>query len=108
MHVIIWAYEVSDSQRACFEEAYGAKGDWAELFRRADGYLGTELLRDDQDPSRYFTIDRWRKEADRERFMSDWGAAYRDLDKQCEAFTTGETLVGIFFVNATGGLGQEA
>jgi hypothetical protein len=29
-----------------FEKAYGPDGDWARLFRRGDGYLGTELLRD--------------------------------------------------------------
>ncbi len=29
-----------------FESRYGPEGDWAQLFRRAPGYHGSELLRD--------------------------------------------------------------
>jgi heme-degrading monooxygenase HmoA len=42
-----------------FERAYGPEGDWAAFFRGAHGYVGTELLRDVEEPTRYLVIDRW-------------------------------------------------
>jgi heme-degrading monooxygenase HmoA len=42
-----------------FEAAYGAEGEWAQFFRRGAGYVGTELLRDVEQPGRYVVIDRW-------------------------------------------------
>ena len=38
---------------------YGSEGEWAEFFRRGQGYIGTELLRDVEAPGRYVVIDRW-------------------------------------------------
>ena len=42
-----------------FEEAYGQDGEWAQFFRQGAGYIGTELLRDLEEPDRYVVIDRW-------------------------------------------------
>jgi heme-degrading monooxygenase HmoA len=42
-----------------FERAYGPDGDWATFFGQADGYIGTELLRDVKERERYLVIDRW-------------------------------------------------
>ncbi len=103
---IIWAFEVPEDRRPAFEAAYGPHGDWARLFRRTEGYLGTDLLRDDEDPSRYLTIDRWRSAADRHRFMTDWASAYRALDRDCEALTSGETRIGSFSVEARAPVGE--
>jgi heme-degrading monooxygenase HmoA len=38
---------------------YGPDGEWAEFFRSGRGYIGTELLRDVENPGRYLVIDRW-------------------------------------------------
>ena len=38
---------------------YGPDGEWAQFFRPGRGYIGTELLRDIELPSRYLVIDRW-------------------------------------------------
>lgn len=36
---IIWTYEVEPAQRAAFERAYGADGDWSRRFQRNEGFL---------------------------------------------------------------------
>ena len=57
MIALVFSYEVRDV--AQFESAYGPEGDWASFFRDARGYIGTELLRDVENPGRYLVIDRW-------------------------------------------------
>ena len=57
MIALVFSYEVRDAE--AFEVAYGADGDWAQFFRQARGYIGTELLRDVETPSRYLVVDRW-------------------------------------------------
>jgi heme-degrading monooxygenase HmoA len=54
---LVFSYEVRDA--AEFERVYGPAGEWAEFFRQGRGYVGTELLRDVESPSRYLVIDRW-------------------------------------------------
>jgi len=54
---IVFSYEVRAV--AEFERAYGAEGEWAQFFKQGAGYIGTELLRDVENPGRYFVIDRW-------------------------------------------------
>ena len=57
MIALVFSYEVREP--AAFERAYGADGEWAEFFRQGSGYVGTELLRDVELPTRYMVIDRW-------------------------------------------------
>ena len=57
MIALVFSYEVRES--ADFERVYGPDGDWAQFFAGAPGYIGTELLRDVELPSRYLVIDRW-------------------------------------------------
>jgi heme-degrading monooxygenase HmoA len=54
---LVFSYEARDT--AAFEAAYGPEGDWAGFFGGADGFVGTELLRDVEIPGRYLVIDRW-------------------------------------------------
>jgi heme-degrading monooxygenase HmoA len=54
---LVFSYEVRDA--AEFERAYGAEGEWAQFFRQGRGYIGTEVLRDVEHPTRYLVIDRW-------------------------------------------------
>jgi heme-degrading monooxygenase HmoA len=54
---LVFRYEVRDP--AEFEREYGSNGEWAEFFRRSSGFIGTELLRDVEEPDRYLVIDRW-------------------------------------------------
>jgi len=50
-------YEVREP--AQFERTYGPEGEWAQFFAGGAGYIGTELLRDVEQPGRYVSIDRW-------------------------------------------------
>jgi heme-degrading monooxygenase HmoA len=54
---LVFSYEVHDAEE--FERVFGPDGQWAEFFREGRGYVGTELLRDVEAPSRYLVIDRW-------------------------------------------------
>jgi heme-degrading monooxygenase HmoA len=69
---LVFSYEVREPD--AFEQAYGADGEWAEFFRQGAGYIGTELLRDVELPTRYLVIDRW-ESADA---YNAFAAAHRD------------------------------
>ena len=94
MIVRVWRYRVAEPQREEFERRYGADGDWAQLFRLADGYHGTQLLRDPLAPGVYLTLDRWRSDADFQAFLARFGAQYAALDRACDALTSEETDLG--------------
>ena len=93
---MVWSFDVRPERVAEFERAYGPEGDWVRLFRRHQGYRGTELLNDAARPGRYLTIDRWRSRADAQNFRATFGAEYTALDEHCEVFTTSERLIGEF------------
>ena len=57
MIALVFRYEARDPDE--FERAYGPEGEWAQFFRRGDGFIGTELLKDVEEPDRYLVIDRW-------------------------------------------------
>jgi heme-degrading monooxygenase HmoA len=94
VHVIIWEYRVKTEHLTVFEDMYSAGGLWAELFGKANGYSGTELLRDPGDPRRYITIDRWVSWQDHESFLLHWKTEYAALDARCEQLTEKESLFG--------------
>ncbi len=94
MIAILWTYEVHSDAAVDFERAYGPAGDWAALFRRASGYLGTELLRGPG--TAYLTIDRWRDSADFEAFMAAHRADYEALDRATQGWTTEERKLGLW------------
>jgi heme-degrading monooxygenase HmoA len=93
-HVTLWAFSVEPARRAEFEAHYGADGSWAQLFRRAARYIGTELLRDRTDATRYLTIDRWQSAEAWRAFRTRFAAEYECLDRECEALTTRESPLG--------------
>jgi heme-degrading monooxygenase HmoA len=64
---LFFSYEARDPTE--FERAYGPDGEWAEFFRDGDGYIGTELLRDVENPGRYLVIDRWESREAYQRFV---------------------------------------
>ena len=92
----LWAFEVAAERARDFERVYGPDGDWARLFARAPGYLGTELLKDTLRSGRYLTIDRWSSAAAFDAFKQEWKAEYDALDRACEALTASETPLGAF------------
>jgi heme-degrading monooxygenase HmoA len=96
MHVILWQFRLLAGRENEFENAYGPDGDWALLFRKGDGYLGTELLRHSDDPREYLTLDRWVSRDAYEAFLNRFDSEYRQLDDRLEGLTEEETLLGTF------------
>jgi heme-degrading monooxygenase HmoA len=54
---LVFVYDVSQPEQ--FERVYGPEGEWAQFFRQGQGYVGTELLRDVEQPGRHLVVDRW-------------------------------------------------
>jgi heme-degrading monooxygenase HmoA len=54
---LVFVYDVSQPEE--FERVYGPDGEWAEFFRQGRGFVGTELLRDVEQPGRFLVVDRW-------------------------------------------------
>lgn len=77
----LWRYRPAPGRETEFVSAYGADGNWARLFRRADGYLGTVLLPGAPGSGIYLTIDRWQAEADWDRFLAAPREEYHRLDQ---------------------------
>jgi len=94
MYIIVWDYQVRPEHLPDFEKIYARDGDWSKLFSKSDGYLGTELLRDETDTHHFLTIDRWVSSEGYEAFLIQWKKEYQTLDAQCEAFTRQESMVG--------------
>jgi heme-degrading monooxygenase HmoA len=96
MHIIIWEFLVREEELLNFVTSYGPHGEWARLFWRADGFLGTELLRSKDEPNKFITIDRWVDAASFERFEDHFGAEYRAMDSRLEGLTLSEIKIGVF------------
>ena len=93
MFLRVWHYRVAAANLARFREVYGAAGEWAALFRRAHGYLGTELFEAVDTPGALLTVDHWLDEAAWRAFLHDHAAAYRALDEACAALMEHEQEV---------------
>jgi quinol monooxygenase YgiN len=96
MHIVIWEFAVREEHIQEFTSAYGSNGIWANLFRQAEGYLGTELLRSSHEPGTFLTVDRWESATCFEVFQERLGAEYRKLDTQWEGYTSSERKIGVF------------
>jgi heme-degrading monooxygenase HmoA len=105
MIAILWSYEVRPAALVDFDRAYGPDGDWALLFRRGEGYLGTELFRGPGGAR--LTLDRWRSRADFEAFMEAHGADYSALDRATEGWTIEERRLGTWEAVARPGRGAD-
>jgi len=96
MYTYIWVFEVNSNRQAEFLRHYGPTGTWVQLFRRADGYVGTILCRDRERPSRFVTIDTWHSADAYARFREVFAREFADLDQRCEALTDAERPLGSF------------
>jgi heme-degrading monooxygenase HmoA len=96
VYEIFWEYEVRPGQVGAFERLYDADGEWARLFRQADGYVETLLFRDTDRPTRYLTVDRWRSRAAFDSFAEAATPAYAALYRRGDALTVCERRIGAF------------
>jgi quinol monooxygenase YgiN len=95
-HTIIWEFQIPREHVAEFEAVQGPHGEWALLFGRAEGFLGTELLRSTEQQGRYLTVDRWASQAAFEAFRVRFIADYQALDDRLTGLATTETRIGAF------------
>lgn len=93
---VVWEFRVRPGREEEFERRYGRDGDWAALFRRGEGYVGTTLLRDLATPGRYVVTDTWRDPAAYRAFKEGYAEAYAALDLECTALTEAERCLGEF------------
>jgi heme-degrading monooxygenase HmoA len=96
MFVIVWQFEVRPKHVAEFEKQYGSAGVWAQFFSQSDGYLGTRLLRDAEQPDHYITLDFWKSEGAFQEFENGFREEYKALDSTLEHLTVTETRLGAF------------
>ena len=95
-HVRVWTFRPPAGREGEFATAYASDGAWARLFRTADGFLGTQLLRPGQAGGWWMTIDRWESEAGFSAFQASQGEEYRKLDAELEGCAGEEIFVGAF------------
>lgn len=93
---IVWQFTAKQGKEEEFERIYGPNGDWAVLFRKADGYGGTELHKSHEIPRSYLVIDRWQSRDAFKQFKDRFNNEYRMLDVRCEELTEREEHVGDF------------
>jgi heme-degrading monooxygenase HmoA len=92
----VWRFRVRPEKNETFERIYGPDGEWATLFRTAEGYQGTKLMRSAVDPQLYLTFDFWKSEADYKRFRTAHLQQYQEIDARCESLTEDEVEIGSF------------
>ena len=92
----VWEYTVNPEHVIEFERAYRSDGTWVDLFRRADGFVRTELHHDQGNPLLYITIDYWTSFEAWEAFRSKFAAEFEQLDAECEGYTEAEREIGRF------------
>ena len=103
IYVRVWRFRPLPNRVAAFEEAYGPQGDWARLFRTADGFLGTTLLKRVGEPPEYLTLDRWDSPQAYEAFRRARDNEFTALDRQCESLTAQEEQIGEYGESDTPG-----
>ena len=91
MFVAVWKFIVHPENAAEFEKHYGSDGSWAQLFRKAPGYVRTELYRGDN--GEYLTVDYWETPETYIEFKKAMGEEYAALDAELEALTEREEAV---------------
>jgi heme-degrading monooxygenase HmoA len=93
---IVWEFVVKDGAAEAFAEGYGPGGDWAQLFARHAGYRGTSLWRDEAQPRRFMTVDRWDTLDHFHRMKTESAADYARLDSRFADLTESERELGVF------------
>jgi heme-degrading monooxygenase HmoA len=99
--VVVWEFQVCSAKRREFERVYCSDGVWAKLFRRGEGYIRTDLVRDLRTPGRYLTLDFWASREAYARFKKENRAEYQAIDERCASLTESEVRVGEFQMSAS-------
>jgi heme-degrading monooxygenase HmoA len=93
---ILWEYIVREDCLERFLELYSPTGRWVQLFKKHPGFVGTDLMRDTSNSTRFVTIDIWESLPAYTAMKEKSGAAYEVLDKLGDSLTISETCWGVF------------
>jgi heme-degrading monooxygenase HmoA len=94
--LIMFEFQIRPGMEKRFEKAYGAKGDWARLFRQDESFIATELLHVLKDRRTYVTLDFWTSQEAYDAFRRRHFAEYEAFDQKCDALTETEREIGRF------------
>jgi heme-degrading monooxygenase HmoA len=92
--VIAYTYEARNPED--FESVYGPNGEWVEFFRRGRGYVGTELLRELENPGRYLVIDRWESREVFDQFALEHQSEYFRRSEEARVYYLQELQLGVY------------
>jgi heme-degrading monooxygenase HmoA len=92
--VLVFRYEARDAD--AFERVYGPEGEWAQFFRQGRGYIGSELLRDLEEPERYLVVDRWESADAYNAFLAEHQAEYVRRSEETRLHYVQELRFGTF------------
>lgn len=93
---ILWQFTVPPENRDAFEAGYGSDGRWVDLFKQAEGFIETRLLKDADQPGVYLTIDRWESLSVFEAFKETYAAPYAAFDASFEGLASAEIRIGAY------------
>ena len=95
-YIYAWEFTAAPDKLEEFKRVYGEDGDWVKLFRRASGYIRSELFQDRANPARFITVDYWESEDAWRTFREKFLHEYENLDVVCEQVTIREREIGRF------------
>jgi heme-degrading monooxygenase HmoA len=91
---LVFRYEARDHDE--FERVYGPDGEWSQFFRQGRGYVGSELLRDLEEPERYLVIDRWESTDAYNAFLAEHESEYVRRSEETRLYYVQELRFGTF------------
>lgn len=101
---IVWEIVVKQDSQGKFELVYGPGGAWSKLFGSAQGFRGTTMLNDANNPRHYLILAVWDAEAHYEQALRDHVDEYAKLNADLEDWTESRTLLGVFRMRAEAGV----
>jgi heme-degrading monooxygenase HmoA len=94
MIALVFRYDVRDPEE--FARVYGPNGEWAQFFRRGEGFIGTELLEDVDEADRYLVIDRWESADAYNAFLAAFADEYLRRSDESRFYYLQELRFGTF------------
>ena len=91
-YIILWKFRPKKGREKDFESAYGPNGGWVQLFKKAKGFIKTELYQNGD--GSYLTVDEWESEEAYEQFKAQNQNEYQDLDSKYQSLTDEEVFIG--------------
>lgn len=91
---IVWEFQIRPECIKAFEYTYGEQGEWARLFRQNSAYIRSDLLRDQEQPGRYLTLDHWKTREAYQAFRGRFRNEYQKIDDLCRQYTLSERQIG--------------